>query len=130
MTFPFYFCLQLSFYRDQHRFTSTYETGTTRAFYHGRTETIRSLTTESRALCLAMEGTDAHEAHSMATKYQLLRRALKSHGMYLRDSCQGQAIDRHLLGLRVMAMQQGIAMPAIFTDPSYALMNTFELSTR
>ena len=26
--------LQLAFYRDQQKFTSTYETGTTRAFYH------------------------------------------------------------------------------------------------
>ena len=26
--------LQLAFYRDQQRFTATYETGTTRAFYH------------------------------------------------------------------------------------------------
>ena len=145
--------LQLSFYRNQQRFTATYETGTTRAFYHGRTETIRSLTNESRALCVAMGGRieqgkaqvtgstgsttgstgSTGSTVSMATKYQLLRQALASHGQYLKDSCQGQAIDRHMLGLRIMAMQRhsvkGTDMPSIFTDPSYALMNTFELST-
>jgi carnitine O-acetyltransferase len=122
--------LQLSFYRNQNRFTSTYETGTTRAFYHGRTETIRSLTTESWNLCLAMcDGSSSSGNFSMSDKYQLLRNALASHGQYLKNSCQGQAIDRHMLGMRVMAMKMGIEMPNIFTDSSYPLMNKFELST-
>ena len=117
--------LQLSFYRDQSRFTSTYETGTTRAFHHGRTETIRSLTSESRELCLAMEDRSSTDAK----RYALLRKALKSHSNYLRKSCQGMGIDRHLLGLRMTAAGNNIPMPSIFTDSSYTLMNTFELST-
>lgn len=47
--------VQLAFHRDQAgRQCSTYETGTTRAFLHGRTATIRSCTAESRAFADAL----------------------------------------------------------------------------
>jgi hypothetical protein len=117
--------LQLAFYRDQSRFTATYETGTTRAFHHGRTETIRSLTTASRALCLAME----EDASNDRTRYTLLREALAAHGEWMHASCQGMGVDRHFLALRMEAIKHGMEMPKIFTDESFGLMNTFELST-
>jgi len=46
--------LQLAWYRLCGIFTATYETTLTRAFHHGRTETVRSFTTDSRAFVLAM----------------------------------------------------------------------------
>ena len=36
------------------RFAPTYETGTTRLFWHGRTETLRTCTTEVAEFCKAM----------------------------------------------------------------------------
>ena len=47
--------MQLAWYRDQGNFTATYETTLTRLFQNGRTETIRTLTADSRAWVLAME---------------------------------------------------------------------------
>lgn len=46
--------LQLAWYRDQGYVTATYETAGTRGFLHGRTETVRSVTSESRAFVKAM----------------------------------------------------------------------------
>lgn len=46
--------LQLAWYRTRGTVTATYETVLTRLFHHGRTETIRSLSTDSRAFVLAM----------------------------------------------------------------------------
>ena len=46
--------LQLAWYRMRGEFTATYETALTRLFKHGRTETIRTLSTDSRAWVLAM----------------------------------------------------------------------------
>jgi Choline/Carnitine o-acyltransferase len=46
--------LQLAWYKTRGTFTATYETALTRMFHQGRTETIRTLTTESRAFVLAM----------------------------------------------------------------------------
>ena len=47
--------LQLAWYRTRHSFTATYETVLTRLFQNGRTETIRTLSADSRAWVLAME---------------------------------------------------------------------------
>jgi hypothetical protein len=46
--------LQLAWYRQQKYFTATYETALTRLFRHGRTETIRTLSSDSRAFVLGM----------------------------------------------------------------------------
>jgi hypothetical protein len=46
--------LQLAWYREQKYFTATYETALTRLFRNGRTETIRTFSTESRAFVLGM----------------------------------------------------------------------------
>ena len=46
--------LQLAWYRTRKSFTATYETTLTRLFLHGRTETIRTLSTQSRAFVLGM----------------------------------------------------------------------------
>lgn len=46
--------LQLAWYRTRGEFAATYETVLTRMFNKGRTETVRTLTRESRAFVLAM----------------------------------------------------------------------------
>ena len=46
--------MQLAWYRTRGTFTATYETALTRIFQRGRTETIRTLSTESRAFVYAM----------------------------------------------------------------------------
>ena len=46
--------MQLAWYQTRGCFTATYETSLTRLFKNGRTETIRTLTADSRAFVLAM----------------------------------------------------------------------------
>jgi carnitine O-acetyltransferase len=46
--------LQLAWYKMRGEFTATYETALTRMFQKGRTETIRTLTRDSRAFVLSM----------------------------------------------------------------------------
>jgi hypothetical protein len=46
--------LQLAWYKTRGEFTATYETALTRMFARGRTETIRTLTVDSRAWVLSM----------------------------------------------------------------------------
>ena len=50
--------LQIAWYRTTGEFTATYETALTRMFNKGRTETIRTLSVESRAFVLAMTDND------------------------------------------------------------------------
>ena len=49
--------IQLAYYSCHGKFGPTYETGHVRAFYHGRTDTVRTLSVESCAFVRAM--TDA-----------------------------------------------------------------------
>ena len=51
--------MQLAWYRTRGSFTATYETSLTRLFKNGRTETIRTLTADSRAFVLAMVNPDS-----------------------------------------------------------------------
>ena len=46
--------IQLAYYKLHERFVPTYETGHTRAFYRGRTDTVRTLSTASTGLVLLM----------------------------------------------------------------------------
>ncbi len=45
------------------------------------------------------------------------------------QAISGQAPDRHLLGLRLIASEAGIELPGIFTDPAYSKSLHFNLST-
>ncbi|RHZ08368.1 hypothetical protein DYB37_001292 [Aphanomyces astaci] len=57
---PDYFiqqAIQLAYYKMYKELPAVYETAHTRLFYHGRTETVRSLTNESLAFVKTMEST-------------------------------------------------------------------------
>ncbi|KAI0322757.1 carnitine acetyltransferase [Amylostereum chailletii] len=120
--------LQLAWYRTRGTFTATYETVLTRLFDRGRTETIRTLTADSRAFVLAME--DPHQPvriNSMSTRHSLLRRAIQTHTALSREGATGKGIDRHLLGLRLM-MREG-EESKLFDDKIFEESQTWKLST-
>lgn len=108
--------IQLAYHRLHGEPACTYETGHTRAFYHGRTETIRACSSESVAFCEAM----AERGASAEARYAALRAAIKAHGEYATLALSGRACDRHLLGLYIAAVMSGMTpRPAIFTDTAY-----------
>jgi len=109
--------LQLAYFRDQKTFTATYESATTRTFLHGRTECIRSCTLASKDFCLAMED----KTVSNEIKAEKLRAAAQAHLYFLQQCMLGDGVDRHLLGLRVMAFYAG-QEPEIFTVMHLALL--------
>lgn len=106
----------------------TYESAHTRQFYHGRTETVRSCTVESTVWCKAM----TERSTDNATKLRLLLQACKKHEKLMKEALKGQGIDRHLLGLQLIAASEGIPTPAIFVDKAWAASGgggNFVLST-
>ncbi|KAI8976252.1 acyltransferase ChoActase/COT/CPT [Pilobolus umbonatus] len=135
---PDAFCqmvLQLAYYRLHHQVTPTYETASTRKYLHGRTETIRSCSVDSKAF---VEGFD-HKDLSIKDKYQLLAKATQSHRTYTQIASDGHGCDRHLMVLRIlngsheMIDAQGervkAEMAPIFTDPIHFQSQTWKLST-
>eukprot|EP00008_Paramoeba_atlantica_P015615 CAMPEP_0201476960 /NCGR_PEP_ID=MMETSP0151_2-20130828/2089_1 /ASSEMBLY_ACC=CAM_ASM_000257 /TAXON_ID=200890 /ORGANISM="Paramoeba atlantica, Strain 621/1 / CCAP 1560/9" /LENGTH=795 /DNA_ID=CAMNT_0047857533 /DNA_START=82 /DNA_END=2469 /DNA_ORIENTATION=+ len=93
--------LQLAFYRNQNKtFGLTYESAMMRLFRDGRTETIRSLSIESKEFVLAMEDPSV----SREEKRRLHQVAVEGHNSYAKKASVGGGIDRHLFALYVVAM--------------------------
>ncbi|KAJ2856907.1 hypothetical protein FB639_006053, partial [Coemansia asiatica] len=130
--------LQLTYYRMHGSFAPVYETASTRQFLHGRTETVRSLTSESADFMRTM----CDWASSSADKYEALVHASKKHQQLIRDASSGNGVDRHILGLRMayyrldplpgetpLSAEEKEAIEGFFNDPILAKSTRFQLST-
>lgn len=121
---------QIAYYRMTNNVQSTYESCNMKGFYHGRTETIRSVSTESKIMC---ENFFLAAAPS-ALKEKLIREAASRHGAIGRDAKSGNGVDRHLLGLQQLSRHKQLRLPQyeipnIFLDPSYSKFCGSILST-
>ncbi|WP_409484125.1 choline/carnitine O-acyltransferase [Arsenicicoccus dermatophilus] len=102
------------------RIRSTYESVDMREYRGGRTECLRPVTAANVAL--------AHALVDGSATRELLEDHLAAHRELVKRCKSGQAIDRHLFGLRLMAEQHGWAAP-VFTDEAYRRLTTDFLST-
>uniref|UniRef100_A0A8B9JH82 carnitine O-palmitoyltransferase n=1 Tax=Astyanax mexicanus TaxID=7994 RepID=A0A8B9JH82_ASTMX len=106
--------LQLAFYRDRGMFCLTYEASMTRLFREGRTETVRSCSSESCAFI-----------KKSTSVLRLIRNASEKHQMLYRLAMTGAGIDRHLFCLYVVSKYLGIESPFL----KEALSEPWRLST-
>lgn len=128
---------------------ATYETASTRQFLHGRTETIRSVSLESTQFCRCMLDNEANAEQ----KRDALHKAIAAHKQYVFEviinnlsdhfdnysaclsfsSCvkavKGFGVDRHLLGLKLTAIEKGWDIPAIYKDVAFAKSSHFRISS-
>ncbi|ORZ34834.1 acyltransferase ChoActase/COT/CPT [Catenaria anguillulae PL171] len=116
--------LQLAYFRDLKHVPATYESASTRGFLHGRTECVRSQSVASKKFVEAWDRRDVSDKEKVA----MFREAASVHQATMRQASQGLGCDRHWLGLKLM-VKQGEDTPAMFADPSFALSQTFRLST-
>ncbi|XP_049688797.1 carnitine O-acetyltransferase isoform X2 [Accipiter gentilis] len=117
--------LQLAYYRMYGHVCATYESASLRMFRLGRTDTIRSTSVESLKFVQSMDSPDKSDQE----KADLLRRATQAHRQYTDMAIRGNAIDRHLLGLKLQAIEDLVSMPELFMDTAYAVAMHFNLST-
>ncbi|XP_015266890.1 PREDICTED: carnitine O-acetyltransferase, partial [Gekko japonicus] len=117
--------LQLAYYRMYGEVCATYESASLRMFRLGRTDTIRSASIDSAAFVAAMDDSGKQDQE----KAELLRRATQAHRAYTDLAINGNAIDRHLLGLKLQAIEDLVSMPELFMDTAYAVAMHFNLST-
>ncbi|MPC13783.1 Carnitine O-palmitoyltransferase 2, mitochondrial [Portunus trituberculatus] len=115
-----------AYYFQNGESAATYESCSTSAFKHGRTETIRPATLETLAFCKAIA--QAQPPNHSELK-NLLNECSKMHGSLTKEAAMGQGFDRHLFALRKLAEASGSPMPDIFTDPAYAKINHIIIST-
>lgn len=96
-------------------------------FVHGRTETIRSCSNESvefaQAMCAPSNIVSDQE------KVMLLKEAVKGHKDYTVMAMTGEGVDRHLLGMKLIARENNLSIPEFYNDISYAKSTHFRVST-
>ncbi len=87
---------QLAFERLHGRVPNSYEATTTAGFRHGRTETLRSVTPEARALCSHLLNKPLHSATGSAASDQsdpngrkLLEDAKAAHSKLTKEALTG-----------------------------------------
>ncbi|XP_061887357.1 carnitine O-acetyltransferase isoform X1 [Entelurus aequoreus] len=117
--------LQLAYYRMYQQCCATYESASLRMFRMGRTDTIRSASSASAAFVKAFDDPNKQNTE----KVDLMEKAVKAHKLYTNMAISGQAIDRHLLGLKMQAAEENLSVPKIFKDTSYAKALHYRLST-
>ncbi|TRZ21095.1 hypothetical protein HGM15179_006030 [Zosterops borbonicus] len=117
--------LQLAYYRMYGHACATYESASLRMFRLGRTDTIRSASVASLNFVQSMDSPDKLEQE----KADLLRKATQAHREYTDMAIRGNAIDRHLLGLKLQAIEDLVSIPELFMDTAYAVAMHFNLST-
>ncbi|BES89268.1 carnitine O-acetyltransferase activity [Nesidiocoris tenuis] len=118
--------MQYAFYRTHKTPGAHYETGSTRMFMGGRTETIRSCSEESIRFAQAMLDCNVSEA----AKARALLQAINAHKEYTLLAMSAQGVDRHLLGLRKIAAEEGITEGLeIFQDVGWTRSTHMRLST-
>lgn len=117
--------IQLAFYRIHKEPGAHYESASTRKFLYGRTETIRSCSEESVAFAKTMLDPDLPNAE----KAKALRSAVEAHKNYAQNAVNGLGVDRHLLGLKLAAIEAGMDVPKLFMDVGYLRSSHMRLST-
>ncbi|KJE93240.1 carnitine palmitoyltransferase II [Capsaspora owczarzaki ATCC 30864] len=116
---------QLAYTRMYGKTGTTYESCSTAAFKHGRTECIRSASMDSVEFVKSFLDPKA----SNETRIAKLRQAVSTHSELTKNAAMGVGCDRHLFALKYLANKQGLPTPAIFTDKAYKVINHNVLST-
>ncbi|XP_023284738.1 carnitine O-acetyltransferase-like [Seriola lalandi dorsalis] len=117
--------LQLAYYRMYQQCCSTFEPASLRMFKLGRVAGIHSTSKASATFVKAFD--DPNIKNSV--KVDLLDKAIKAHKWYTHMAVNGQAIEGHLLGLRMQTGEENISMPELFTDSSFTKAFNYQIST-
>uniref|UniRef100_A0AAQ5ZF64 Choline/carnitine acyltransferase domain-containing protein n=1 Tax=Amphiprion ocellaris TaxID=80972 RepID=A0AAQ5ZF64_AMPOC len=107
--------LQLTYYRSV---CPTFDIASQRMFRGGRTEFIRSPTNQALKFVLAFDDPTVSVRNPVVSLLFSAVQALKGHG-----------IDRHLLGLKLQAIEEGLSIPKVFMDTAYGLATHWKLRT-
>lgn len=116
---------QIGYHKMTGKFVPTYESCSTAAFKHGRTETVRPNTTQTKAFTLAINSNDKPSINELKL---MIGDCSRLHNQLTREAAMGQGFDRHLFALKHFAEKTNL-LCNIFDDPDYAYLNHIILST-
>jgi carnitine O-acetyltransferase len=103
--------MQLAFFRTHEKLGNAYESGSLRKFHLGRTDIIRTASSDVAEFLNAIK-TNV----SQSEKSRLLLKAINSHRQYTVNVLNCESFDRHLLGLKLTALENKIELPELYKD--------------
>ncbi|XP_041348084.1 carnitine O-palmitoyltransferase 2, mitochondrial-like [Gigantopelta aegis] len=118
--------IQLAYFRQTGKTVGTYESCSTAAFKHGRTETVRPCTVATKRMCDLIF--NSKTPPTVEELQQGLKNCSEMHQQLTREAAMGKGFDRHLFALRHLAEDSGKALD-LFEDPAYKKLNHIILST-
>ncbi|KAJ7332709.1 hypothetical protein JRQ81_014889 [Phrynocephalus forsythii] len=118
---------QMAFLQQYGQTVASYESCSTAAFRHGRTETIRPASVYTKACSEAFVRNQSKR--SKAEMQQMIAECSKHHSQLTKEAAMGQGFDRHLYGLKCLAELRGTPLPDFYQDPAYAQINHNIIST-
>lgn len=119
---------QIAYYALYGKFEAVYEPAMTKTFQNGRTETIRSVTNQSKKFVKSMFDSKATNAQ----RIDYLQKAAKEHSRITKECSMGLGQDRHLYALYCVWNEwyrDSLPMPPLFQDHSWSVINNNVLST-
>jgi carnitine O-palmitoyltransferase 2 len=116
--------IQMAYYKMHQKFVSTYESCSTAVYKHGRTETIRPVTNETKNFIESLT-----KSNDQQLKKDLLKKSSEKHQQLIKEAATGQGFDRHLFALKYLQQTQEQKLHPIYTDKSYQTINHTILST-
>lgn len=118
---------QLAYYKQHQQYVGTYESCSTAAFRHGRTETMRPCTMATKEFCNSIELKQQNKTNSELR--EMINQCSKIHSNLTKEGAMGQGFDRHLFGLRHIGEINNLTKSELFNDPAYAKINYNIIST-
>ncbi|KAH8302854.1 hypothetical protein KR044_011331 [Drosophila immigrans] len=119
---------QLAYRQAFQRYVGTYESCSTSAFKHGRTETMRPCTMATKAFCDAVLQ-PAQKQPSAGELRAMIDKCSSVHGQLTKDAAMGQGFDRHLFALKHTAQLEGLPLPTLYETEAYKRINYNIIST-
>ncbi|KOC63802.1 Carnitine O-acetyltransferase [Habropoda laboriosa] len=119
--------MQVTFYKLHGKPPVHYETAALRRFQNARTECIRSTSIESIDFAIVMVSNNL--SISKEKKKELMIRAIHMHKQIANKAIIGEGVDRHLYGLKMIAMCDGIDLPKLYKDIGYTKSTYFTLTS-
>ncbi|CAF0953943.1 unnamed protein product [Rotaria magnacalcarata] len=117
--------IQMAYYKLHKRFVSTYESCSTAVYRHGRTETIRPVTHETKTFIESLTKTKDEQLQK-----DLLKKCSEKHQQLIKEAATGQGFDRHLFALKYLQeIENREKLHPIYTDKPYQSINHTILST-
>ncbi|XP_061521324.1 carnitine O-acetyltransferase b isoform X1 [Phycodurus eques] len=117
--------LQLAYYRVHGDVCATCDIASQRMFRKGRTEYIRLPSSQTLKFILAF----VDPSVSREAELQLFTEAVDAYSALTDQVLKGHGIDRHLLGLKLQAIEDGLSVPKIFMDTAFGLATHWKLRT-